>query len=802
MVNVRRILAVLALAFGACAHAYASAPGGTSSVGAEELDPGQVLSVARRVAGWQLANPVPFDPRHWAMAPLYDGLIDTSLVTGDPSYLAAVIRAGRRIAFQPGRPIYHADAHAAGHAWLRIYLMNPREPALLDPFKARLDQILAKPIPEVLSFTKRPSTPGVSFTDRWTWADALYMSPPTFALLTKATGDDRYLRFVDSEFKASYDALFDPQSHLFYRDARFVDLRTPAGKKVFWARGNGWVYAGLALLVESLPAEWPSRKFYVDVFREMTAAIVAAQQRDGLWYPNLADAGHVPIGETSGTALFVFGLASGVRQGLLDRASHWPAVERGWSAMARRIGPDGAVGFVQPIGASPEPFDPGSTVPYGTGAVLMASAEILRALGAAAAIDPARLLEEAQGLVATAPDLSTTDRGEPARVATGAADRAYAVQVLTRIAQPVLDALSRGELKKRLPIHDWEQGRAAWTHYEAFARTLAGIAPWLELGPDDTAEGRLRTRFIELARRSLVNATDPSSADYLNFGQVPDQPLVESAYLASALLAAPHQLWEPLDARQRANVVDALRTSLAIPLKHDNNWVLFPAMIAAALWQLEGKVDPRPIDVAVRKIDSWYLGDGLYGDGPRFHWDYYDSYVIHPMLLQVLRVAAAKGHPAANLLPAARERGRRYAEILERLVSPEGTFPVMGRSSAYRFAAFYQLAYTALEKDLPPSLDPGAVRAAINAVVHRMYEAPGTFDEQGWLTLGAVGHQQGLQESYNATGSLYVCLTGLVHLGLPADDPFWTAPAAPWTQRRIWAGDDVPRDRALQQKRR
>jgi hypothetical protein len=384
--------------------------------------------------------------------------------------------------------------------------------------------------------------------------------------------------------------------------------------------------------------------------------------------------------------------------------------------------------------------------------------------------------------------------------AEGAADRAYLLDVLTRIAEPVLLATSRGELHQRLPVHDWEQDRAAWTHYEAFARTLAGIAPWLELGPDDTPEGHLRARFIDLARRSLINATDPNSPDYMNFGQVPDQPLVESAHLAAALLAAPTQLWEPLTEEQRENVADALRVSRTVPLTHDNNWVLFPAMIEAALWRFTGDVQLPAIERAVWLFEKeWYLGDGVYGDGPEFQADYYNSYVIHPMLLQVLRVAEARDHPSAERsLSIALERAERYATILERLISPEGTFPVMGRSAAYRFAAFYHLAYMALERELPEALDAGAVRDGITAVVRRMVEAPGTFDEEGWLQLGAVGHQPGLQEPYNATGSLYVALIGLVHLGLPSDDPFWTVPDAPWTQKRIWAGEDVLRDKGLE----
>jgi hypothetical protein len=374
------------------------------------------------------------------------------------------------------------------------------------------------------------------------------------------------------------------------------------------------------------------------------------------------------------------------------------------------------------------------------------------------------------------------------------------VDVLTRIAQPVLEATAAGRLHERMPVHDWEEHREAFTHFEAFARTLAGVAPWLELGPDDTAEGRLRSRFIDLARRALINATDPRSADYMGFdSRQGDQPLVETAYLAYALMRAPGQLWQPLTAEQQENVLDVLRAARTIELTRESNWVLFPAMVEAALWDLGADFDPAPIESAVEWMDEWYEGDGVYGDGWDVAWDYYNSYVIHPMLLQVLRVADEHDHALADeALPRVMARAKRHAQVLERLISPEGTIPIMGRSSNYRFAAFHHLAYMALIDELPEGPHPGAIRSGITTVVRRMVEAPGTFDANGWLQSGAVGHQPGLTEAYNATGSLYVTLTGLVHLGLPAGDPFWRVPGADWTQKRIWAGQDVQQDHALE----
>jgi hypothetical protein len=377
----------------------------------------------------------------------------------------------------------------------------------------------------------------------------------------------------------------------------------------------------------------------------------------------------------------------------------------------------------------------------------------------------------------------------------GAEDRDYSVRVITRIAGPVLEALAEGKLKQKLPVHDWEKDRAIYTHLEALGRTMAGIAPWLELGPDDSTEGKLRAKFIDLSVQAIAQGTDPHSPDFVNFTKG-GQPLVDAAFLAHALLRAPNQLWGRFNEAQRRNVVTAFKSTRSIK-PYESNWLLFSAMIEAALWQFTGECEMKPVEYAVNRHMEWYLGDGTYGDGTEYHWDYYNSYVIQPMLLDVLRVCAAKKHSLGDLLPKVEARARRYAAVQERLISPEGTFPVIGRSSAYRFGALQHLSDVALHHALPPELSPGAVRSALTAVVRHMVEAPGTFDEQGWLQVGAVGHQKSIREGYISTGSLYLCLTGLLHLGLPANDEFWTAPAADWTQKRIWSGQDIKADHAF-----
>ncbi len=388
--------------------------------------------------------------------------------------------------------------------------------------------------------------------------------------------------------------------------------------------------------------------------------------------------------------------------------------------------------------------------------------------------------------------------GSARPLTSGSADREYWLDVLTRLTEPVLTNLAEGRLRQRMPVEIAPAGRPErrdYTHLEAVGRLLTGIAPWLELADDGSPEGGRRRRYAELARRGLHTATDPASPDFLNFARG-RQPLVDAAFLAHAIVRAPGALWEQLDAGTRRNVVAALEATRAIepPL---SNWLMFSAMIEVALSKMGEDWNRSRVDFALRQHELWYKGDGVYGDGPPFHWDYYNSFVIQPMLLDVMRlVGSTTPEWQAQRAPIV-ARARRYAAIQERLISPEGTFPPIGRSLAYRFGAFQLLAQMALRHELPDGLSPAQVRSALTAVMRRMIEVPGTFDSGGWLTIGFCGQQPHIGEGYISTGSLYLCSAALLPLGLPPTDEFWSTPPAEWTARKAWSGQDLPADYAI-----
>lgn len=381
----------------------------------------------------------------------------------------------------------------------------------------------------------------------------------------------------------------------------------------------------------------------------------------------------------------------------------------------------------------------------------------------------------------------------------GTDERQRWVDALVKIADPVLTNLSQNTLRQNMPVEVVKgaesRNREVVTHLEAFGRVMTGIAPWLELGPDETKEGQLRKKYIDLSIKALKNGVDPSSPDYLNFTK-DRQPLVDAAFLAHGLLRAPRQLWGNLDKQTRERLVYELKSTRAIK-PNESNWLLFSAMVEAALLKYTGDCNMEPIDYAIRKHKEWYKGDAVYGDGENFHNDYYNSFVIQPMLLDVLGVLKEKGLDKELFYDTELIRFVRYAEQQERLISPEGTFPPLGRSLVYRFGAFQVLAQAALMKQLPDYIVPAQVRSALTTVIDRQIAQEGTFDANGWLQLGFCGHQPEVAETYISTGSLYLCSAAFLPLGLPATDTFWTGRFTEWTSVKAWAGKKIKIDKAL-----
>ena len=380
-------------------------------------------------------------------------------------------------------------------------------------------------------------------------------------------------------------------------------------------------------------------------------------------------------------------------------------------------------------------------------------------------------------------------------------DRKLWLFYLDKIARPVLSNLAEDRLKEKMnvvlsPRVDNKENRTKASYLEAFGRTLSGISPWLNLEGGSKEEVDLRNQYRQWTLKAIAHAVDPSSKDYLTWSG--GQPLVDASFFAFGLIRCPW-LWEHLDTLVKQNVVTALKTSRStVPVY--SNWILFSAMIEAFFCKYGLEYDPVRIEYAVREFaQHWYIGDGTFSDGMQYHHDYYNSYVIQPYLAAVVEIMNKKSNSYRWYTENLDKITKRYAEIQERLINTDGSFPVTGRSITYRAGAFHHLADMAWRKQLPASLKPEQVRSALTAVIKKTLESSSTFTKEGWLNLGLYGLQPDLADSYINTGSLYLCTNVFLPLGLPETDDFWSKPSAAWTSVKVWNGENtIAADHALE----
>lgn len=336
-----------------------------------EMQPRAVLGVMTAAADWQLAHPSAHETFDWTQAAFYTGVMAFSTIADSPKYVDAMRAMGEKNQWRPGLRPGHADDHAVLATYAQLYRLD-KDAKMIRPAKALFDFLASRKYDEPLTWGNNIETRELS------WCDALFMGPPAMSALAAATGEKRYLDLANRLWWKTTEYLYDKEEHLYFRDSRFFQSREPNGRKTFWSRGNGWVIAGLARVLDDMPADHADRPRYVALFREMATAVAAVQGQDGYWRSSLLDPGSLPNPETSGTGFFVYALAWGVNRGILERATYEPAVRRGWAALVRAVHPDGMLGWVQRIGDAPGATSADTTEVYGVGALLLAGTEVHR----------------------------------------------------------------------------------------------------------------------------------------------------------------------------------------------------------------------------------------------------------------------------------------------------------------------------------------------------------------------------------------------------------------------------------------
>lgn len=375
-------------------------------------------------------------------------------------------------------------------------------------------------------------------------------------------------------------------------------------------------------------------------------------------------------------------------------------------------------------------------------------------------------------------------------------DRQVWADLCYKISQPVLENMSKGNFQKDFPLElspTWDGRDTKVAYLETFARLMAGISPWLALPDDGTPEGKQRKQLHEWAIKAYKNAVDPNSPDKITWLTNTSQPLCDASYLVESFMRAPEATWGQLDEVTKKRYIEGLKSLRTIRPAY-NNWLLFRAMVEVFFMSIGEDVDEYALSVGLQKMSEWYLSDGWYSDGPEYAMDYYNSYVMHPMMVEVVEMCKKHKFSTPISLDLAVKRMNRFNTILERFISPEGAYPAVGRSVIYRMGAFQTLAMSAWKYGLPKDLTNGSVRSALTCVMKRMFAVDGNFDDKGYLRLGFAGHQPNLANYYSDNGSLYMTSLVFMPLGLPADHPFWTAPAEPWTSQKAWSGQEFPED--------
>lgn len=401
-------------------------------------------------------------------------------------------------------------------------------------------------------------------------------------------------------------------------------------------------------------------------------------------------------------------------------------------------------------------------------------------------------------MLATAPDVAAKQKKQVKEPV----DRELWCDVMYRMAAPVLSNMAEGKLRQNMLVElspTWDGRNEGVTYMECFGRLMAGLAPWLSLPDDDTAEGRQRKQLRLWALESYAQAVNPDSPDYLLWRKE-GQTLVDAAYVAESFLRGYDALWVPLDSLTKQRYIEEFTQLRRVDPPY-TNWLLFSATVESFLRKAGAKSDTYRIVSALRKVEEWYVGDGWYSDGPGFAFDYYNSFVLHPMYVECLEVMTDGGKNRIWNMPdgsydRAVKRMQRFGLILERFVSPEGAFPVFGRSITYRTGTLQPLALLAWRRQLPVELTNGQVRAAMTAVIKRMFADGRNFNEKGFLTLGFNGKQPDISDWYTNNGSLYMASLAFLPLGLPAGHPFWTDAPQSWTSKKAWEGEDFPKDHA------
>lgn len=343
-------------------------------VASDNAEQREIVKICNRVADWQIKNQnkVIHPDLDWTNATWYKGLVEWAKVTDNPRYFSFLVQQGKKNGWKNLDRVYHADDICVSQMYIELF-RKFGDKKMLEPTIERVNQVSENP-----STAPLLKSDSLGKNERWSWSDALFMAPPVYAAMYSLTGENKYIRYMETEFRACTDSLFDKNENLYYRDNTKKILIEPNGAKQFWARGNGWVFAAIPQILDNLPSLYPNRGYYIDIFKKMAIAVVKTQDEAGSWHASLLDPESFPMPENSASAFFCYGLAWGIRNGILDRETYLSPTLKAWNELTKYVSPEGKLGYIQPVGNAPKTVDKNTTDVYGVGAFLLAGSEMYK----------------------------------------------------------------------------------------------------------------------------------------------------------------------------------------------------------------------------------------------------------------------------------------------------------------------------------------------------------------------------------------------------------------------------------------
>ncbi|WOO40845.1 DUF2264 domain-containing protein [Rubellicoccus peritrichatus] len=710
--------------------------------------PEEVKAVMQKVADWQIEHLRDDYNRYhdadnrlvaWTYGALYVGMLKWAEMANDDTYYEFLKSIAEENEWDLGRSRYHADEQVVGQLYLELY-RKYGDPKMIEKVQRRTEWIRDNPSEQPMRLNR------YKFTQRWTWCDALFMAPPVWAKLSNITGDPSFRDWMFEEYKATTDHLYDPEENLFFRDEHYIDRRDH-DRKVFWSRGNGWVFGSLPLIIDELP-DGEQRSYYTNLFMEMAPAIADLQTEQGHWAMSLLAADIYPTPETSGTAFFTYGLAWGINNGLLDRQTYEPVVMKAWDSLVSHVSNDGMLGYVQPVGAAPGKAWADKTEVYGVGAFLAAGSEVYILMNNKPVFEiknPDFELSPYTGM--------TRQNWKDAGVYLLEGAFGYVESIEDSMLFPKLPGKSR-------------QSADAVARLETLCRTLFIAAALMRDDPDLTING---IKLADYYRYHLNAICDPESPTYIKnkTGDWPGQTLVEFGALSMSLFVAPEVLWDPLTKQQRDALAEKINSYADGPTV-DSNWKFFNIIALSFLKSRGYEVNEKLLEEYLQKSLRHYRGEGWYNDNPCY--DYYSVWGFQMYGIFWSHYFGNEFYPEY-----AKQLTNNFKEMLPDfplMFARNGEMIMWGRSISYRFAASCVFPLATYVEDADP--DWGWLRHIASANMLQFLQHP-DFMEDGVPTLGFYRHFEPAVQEYLTRGSVYWMGKFWLGLATPPDHPFWTS---------------------------